>query len=163
MKKLLGGFLLFGVIAFSNAQTITFDKTTIDYGTIPVNADGNRVFTFKNTGDKPLILSNVQPACGCTASEWTKEPVLPGKSGQVKVHYNTANTMAFKKTIDVFSNDPANGRVVLYIQGNVDPNLKPGDTKATSATPATQTQTKATPAEPAKGKALRKKLAKAKA
>ena len=69
MKKLVGGLLLLGVFAFSNAQTITFDKTTIDYGTVKANSDGNRVFTFTNTGDKPLILSNVQPGCGCTASE----------------------------------------------------------------------------------------------
>ena len=60
MKKFMGGLLLIGGFVFSSAQTISFEKTTIDYGTVPVNADGNRVFTFKNTGDKPLILSNVQ-------------------------------------------------------------------------------------------------------
>ncbi len=119
MKKLVGGLLLFGAFAFSSAQTITFEKTTIDYGTVKANSDGNKVFTFTNTGDKPLIISNVQPGCGCTASDWTKEPILPGKKGEVKVHYNTANLNAFKKTIDVFSNDPANGRIVLYIQGTV--------------------------------------------
>ena len=89
-----------------------------------IRFDGNRVFTFKNTGNKPLILSNVQPGCGCTASEWPKEPVMPGKSAQIKVHYNTANAAPFKKSIDVFSNDPVNGRVVLYIQGTVDANAK---------------------------------------
>jgi hypothetical protein len=55
MKKLVGGLLLLGAFAFSNAQTITFDKTTIDYGTVKANSDGNKVFTFTNTGDKPLI------------------------------------------------------------------------------------------------------------
>ena len=124
MKKFIGGLMLLGTFAVASAQTISFDKTTIDYGTVPVNADGNRVFNFKNTGDKPLILSNVQPGCGCTASEWPKEPILPGKSAQIKVHYNTANAAPFKKSIDVFSNDPVNGRVVLYIQGTVDPNAK---------------------------------------
>lgn len=124
MKKFIGGLMLLGTFAVASAQTISFDKTTVDYGTIPVNADGNRVFNFKNTGDKPLILSNVQPGCGCTASEWPKEPILPGKSAQIKVHYNTANAAPFKKSIDVFSNDPVNGRVVLYIQGTVDPNAK---------------------------------------
>ena len=119
MKKLVGGLLLFGAFAFSSAQTITFEKTTIDYGTVKANSDGNKVFTFTNTGDKPLIISNVQPGCGCTASDWTKEPILPGKKGEVKVHYNTANLNAFKKTIDVFSNDPKSGRVTLYIQGTV--------------------------------------------
>ena len=124
MKKFMGGLLLIGGFVFSSAQTISFEKTTIDYGTVPVNADGNRVFTFKNTGNKPLILSNVQPGCGCTASEWPKEPVLPGKSAQIKVHYKTANAAPFKKSIDVFSNDPVNGRVVLYIQGTVVANAK---------------------------------------
>lgn len=119
MKKLVGGLLLFGVFAISNAQTITFEKTTIDYGTVKANSDGNKVFTFTNTGDKPLIVSNVVPSCGCTASDWTKEPVLPGKSGQVKVHYNTAIVNPFKKTIEVFSNDAKNGRIVLNIQGTV--------------------------------------------
>lgn len=119
MKKMIGSLMLFGAFAFTTAQTISFDKTTIDYGTVEQNADGNRVFTFKNTGDKPLILSNVQPACGCTASDWPKDPVLPGKTGQIKVHYNTAIAAPFKKSIDVFSNDPNSGRVVLYIQGTV--------------------------------------------
>ncbi len=119
MKKLVGGLLLFGAFAFSSAQTITFEKTTIDYGTVKANSDGNKVFTFTNTGDKPLIISNVQPGCGCTASDWTKEPILPGKKGEVKVHYNTATVAPFKKTIDVFSNDPKSGRVTLYIQGTV--------------------------------------------
>ena len=149
MKKFIGGLLLIGGFVFSSAQTISFEKTTIDYGTVPVNADGNRVFTFKNTGNKPLILSNVQPGCGCTASEWTKEPVLPGKTGQIKVHYNTASVMPFKKSIDVFSNDPQNGRVILYIQGTVVANDKAEEVKATPATP---TVAPATPAEPKKAK-----------
>lgn len=119
MKKIFASLLLLGAFVLSAAQTIAFDKNTVDYGTVPVNADGHRVFTFKNSGDKPLILSNVQPACGCTASEWTKEPVLPGKTGQIKVHYNTAIVGPFKKSIDVFSNDAKNGRTVLYIQGTV--------------------------------------------
>jgi hypothetical protein len=84
MKKLVGGLLLLGAFAFSNAQTITFEKTTIDYGTVKANSDGNKVFTFTNTGDKPLIISNVQPGCGCTASDWTKEPILPGKKEKLK-------------------------------------------------------------------------------
>jgi hypothetical protein len=148
MKKLVGGLLLLGAFALSNAQTITFDKTTIDYGTVKANSDGNRVFTFTNTGNKPLIISNVQPGCGCTASDWTKEPILPGKKGEIKVHYNTATVAPFKKTIDVFSNDPANGRIVLYIQGtvvNADTNIAaPATPVKEVAAPVVSTNTKAT-------------------
>ena len=76
MKKFMGGLLLIGGFVFSSAQTISFEKTTIDYGTVPVNADGNRVFTFKNTGNKPLILSNVQPGCDWERTRFTMEPKL---------------------------------------------------------------------------------------
>lgn len=160
MKKIIGGLMLFGTFAIASAQTISFDKTTIDYGTIPVNADGNRVFTFKNTGDKPLILSNVQPGCGCTASEWPKEPILPGKSAQIKVHYNTANVAPFKKSIDVFSNDPVNGRVVLYIQGTVDGNAKALEPKMLTATSEETKVAPAVAAEPKKVKAKKVKVKK---
>ncbi len=122
MKKLFAGFALLGTIVFASAQTINFDTTTLDYGTIKPGADGNRVFNIKNTGDKPLIISNVKPGCGCTTPEYSKDPIMPGKSGVIKVHYNTATPGSFLKTIEVFTNDPVNSRSVINIKGNVDPN-----------------------------------------
>lgn len=166
MKKILGGFFLIGGLILSQAQTISFDQTTIDYGTVPVASDGHRVFTFKNTGDKPLILTNVQASCGCTTPEWEKNPVLPGKTGIIKVGYNTNSPGQFRKNIDVYTNDPANGRLSLFIQGNVDPNVKAidphaghnhGKSEEVKAQPATPTVESAKPAEPKKGKAVRKK------
>lgn len=122
MKKLIAGIALFGTFALASAQTITFDKTTFDYGTIKPNADGTRFFTVTNTGDKPLVISNVKPACGCTTPEFSTDPILPGKSSKIKVGYNTAINGGFNKMIEVFSNDPANGRSVIYIKGTVDAN-----------------------------------------
>lgn len=121
MKKLLAGFAILGTVAFASAQTISFDNTVLDYGTIKPGSDGNRVFVVKNTGDKPLIISNVKPSCGCTTPDWSKEPILPGKTGQIKVHYNTTPG-PFQKMIEVFTNDPVNSRSVIHIKGNVDTN-----------------------------------------
>ena len=73
-----------------------------------------------DTGDKPLIISEVKPSCGCTTPEWSKDPILPGKSTQIKVGYNTGIKGAFNKLIEVYSNDPQNSRSVLYIKGNVE-------------------------------------------
>lgn len=172
MKKILGGFFLIGGLILSQAQTISFEQTTIDYGTVPVGSDGHRVFTFKNTGDKPLILTNVQASCGCTTPEWERNPVLPGKTGIIKVGYNTNTAGQFRKNIDVYTNDPENGRLSLFIQGNVDPKVqtpvivdqhaghnhgKIEEIKAQSATEATPAVATAKPAEPKKGKAVRKK------
>ncbi len=122
MKKLLSGIAIFGVFALASAQTISFDKTTLDYGTVKTGSDGHRIFTVKNTGDKPLILSSVKPSCGCTVPEWSTDPIMPGKSSQIKVGYNTALNGPFTKQIEVFSNDPEAGRTALIITGTVDPN-----------------------------------------
>lgn len=122
MKKLIAGIALFGTFALASAQTITFDKTTFDYGTIKPSSDGTRFFTVKNTGDKPLVISNVKPSCGCTTPEFSTDPIMPGKSAKIKVGYNTALNGAFNKMIEVFSNDPVNSRSVIYIKGNVDAN-----------------------------------------
>lgn len=122
MKKLFAGMLMLGAVAFASAQTISFDKTTIEYGTVKTGSDGHRFFNVKNTGDKPLIINRVSASCGCTTPEWSQEPIMPGKSAKIKVGYNTAINGDFQKIIEVYSNDPVNSRSVLYITGKVDPN-----------------------------------------
>ena len=120
MKKILAGLFMTGAIAFASAQTISFDKTTFDYGNVKAGSDGHRFFTVKNTGDKPLILTEVKPSCGCATPEWSKDPILPGKETKIKVGYNTGIKGHFNKLIEVYSNDPANNRSVIYIKGNVE-------------------------------------------
>ena len=122
MKNLLAGIALFGSFALATAQTITFDKTTFDYGDIKPSSDGTRFFTVTNTGDKPLVISSVKPSCGCTTPEFSTDPIMPKQSAKIKVGYNTALAGPFNKMIEVFSNDPANNRSVIYIKGNVDAN-----------------------------------------
>jgi hypothetical protein len=99
-------------------DSIVFEKLVHDYGTITKGADGETEFKFTNKGDKPLILSNVRSSCGCTVPSWTKEPVEPGKTGTIKVKYDTRRVGAFSKSITVSSN-AVNSRVVLRIKGNV--------------------------------------------
>jgi hypothetical protein len=112
---------------------LVFESTTHDYGTINQGADGNCVFKFKNEGKTPLVLSSVNASCGCTTPSYTKEPVLPGQSGEIKVHYDTNRIGAFSKSITVNSN-AKNTPVVLKIMGTV---LQP-PTPATADTPVTK-------------------------
>lgn len=120
MKKIFAGLFLTASFALASAQTISFDKTTFDYGTVKVGADGHRVFTVKNTGDKPLIISKVQASCGCTTPEWSQDPIMPGKTAPIKVGYNTTIVGPFTKIIEVYSNDANNSRSVINITGTVD-------------------------------------------
>ena len=78
MKKILLGLVFVGFAGVASAQTINFNTTTIDYGTIKKGSDGNKEFIVKNIGKKPLIISNVKP--------WTREPIAPGKMGKISVH-----------------------------------------------------------------------------
>jgi len=146
MKKILAGLFMTGAIAFASAQTISFDKTTFDYGNVKAGSDGHRFFTVKNTGNKPLIISEVKPSCGCTTPEWSKDPILPGKTAQIKVGYNTGIKGAFNKLIEVYSNDPANNRSVLYIKGNVEDLQGVNQEAKLVAAPAESFSAKAAPA-----------------
>lgn len=94
---------------------------TIDYGTVTKESDnGVRVFEFTNTGDAPLIITNVQSTCGCTVPSKPKEPIMPGKTGQIEVKYNM-NPGPIRKTITVESNavNYEGGKVPLKIKGTV--------------------------------------------
>ncbi|SCY03428.1 DUF1573 domain-containing protein [Flavobacterium caeni] len=94
---------------------------TIDYGKVSKDTDsGLRTFEFKNTGDQPLIITNVQSTCGCTVPSKPKEPIMPGKIGKIDVKYNM-NPGPIRKTITVESNatNVEGGRVALKIKGDV--------------------------------------------
>lgn len=117
-------FLTLGLYAGNNQNqtndSIVFVKLTHDYGTIKEGSNGNCEFKFTNKGKVPLILSNVQATCGCTIAEWPKAPILPGKSGSIKVKYNTNLVGTFNKSIQVSSN-ATNSFVVLTIKGTITP------------------------------------------
>lgn len=101
-----------------NAPIITFDKLEHDYGTIEQNANGDCEFKFTNNGKEPLILSNVRSSCGCTIPTWPRQPILPGQSDAIKVHYDTKRVGIISKTITVFSN-AKEAQVTLKIKGNI--------------------------------------------
>lgn len=97
---------------------IEFKDTTIDYGTVEKGADGVRVFEFTNTGDAPLIISKVKSTCGCTVPKKPEAPIMPGKTGEIEVKYDTKRVMPIRKTITVLSNAET-PTVALKIKGNV--------------------------------------------
>ncbi len=124
MKRIVPLILSFFVTLGMMSQTpaITFEKSTHDFGKIK-EQDGlaNYSFTFKNTGDTPLVINRVHATCGCTTPNWTKEPILPGKSGTITASFNPAGRPGpFIKTISVFSNAGPNP-VTLSIKGDVIP------------------------------------------
>jgi len=112
----------FSLHAFNDGPVIKYEKEVHDFGKIQ-EQDGSVNYTFKfiNEGATPLVIQNVRPSCGCTTPDWSKEPILPGKTGFIKAVFNPANRPgAFNKSLTVTTNaEPAISR--LYIKGIVEP------------------------------------------
>ena len=122
MKNILSllfiSFFSLSIYAQDKVAKIEFESETIDYGTIEKGSDGVRVFKFRNTGDAPLIVSNVKSSCGCTVPKKPTEPILPGENGEIEVKYDTNRVNPIRKTITVTSNAETQ-TVALKIKGTV--------------------------------------------
>ena len=104
--------------AVATASSIVWKSETIDVGAIPQNTPKPIIFEFKNTGKTAVIITNVQGSCGCTATNYTKTPIAPGKSGTVTATYNAVNPGAFTKTVSVTTNSETTIKT-LTIKGTV--------------------------------------------
>lgn len=102
----------------SKVAIMKFKAEVIDYGTVTQNSEGKRLFTFTNTGDAPLLITNVKTSCGCTVPSYSKAPIMPGSVGELEIKYDTKRLGAFTKTVTVISNADGGNRV-LKIKGNI--------------------------------------------
>lgn len=97
---------------------IEFEKKVVDFGNLKVGDVKVVTITYKNIGKKPLILDDVISSCDCTEVEWSKAPVMPGKTGTIKATYTAKNTGLISKRITVLSNANTD-RVILQLKGEV--------------------------------------------
>jgi len=124
MKKLLTfcavilGLTLFAAMRADEQGEFKFEKETQDFGKIPQGKPVSYVFKFTNVGDQPIILSEVQPTCGCTVAKFTSTPVKKGEVGEINITYNAAAMGPFSKAITVKSNAKTSVKYI-YIKGEV--------------------------------------------
>lgn len=123
MKKLFLLLLVCATPYLIKAQDkyaeIKFDVTEIDYGTISKGSNGIRTFEFTNTGNAPLVVTNVKSSCGCTIPKKPEAPVAPGARGVIEVKYDTKRVGNIHKTITVYSNAKENPSFLLTITGTI--------------------------------------------
>jgi len=98
-------------------EAIALKEKEFNFGKIPQGKPVTHVFEFKNTGNTPLKLDNVQASCGCTTPEWTKDEVAPGATSKITVGYNAASDGHFEKTITITYNGTQTKQ--LAIKGEV--------------------------------------------
>lgn len=109
---------------FAHAQPATetqdvlkLKETEHDFGKIPQGKPVYYTFEIVNTGATPLKLDDVHASCGCTTPEWSREPIAPGATAQIRVGYNAAAENDFKKSISITYN--SNQTKQLTISGTV--------------------------------------------
>jgi hypothetical protein len=83
------------------ADVAKFTNETIDFGKIKQSIPAKGTFTITNISNAPLIIEQANPTCGCTISDYTKEPIAPGKTGVINATYNAANAGHFEKHLTV--------------------------------------------------------------
>ena len=83
---------------------VSWMENTYDFGEIEKGIPVSYNFEFKNTGNEPLLISNVKTTCGCTVPAYPKEPISPGASETIKVTYNAAKQGKFNKKVSVYTN-----------------------------------------------------------
>ncbi len=99
--------------------SIKFNKDSHDFGNIEQDTENKYSFTFTNTGNEPLKIKNAKGSCGCTVPNYPKEPIMPGKTGQIDVVYKPAKQKGNQnKNVTVSANtNPEN--TILRISANV--------------------------------------------
>ncbi|QNH63564.1 DUF1573 domain-containing protein [Hymenobacter sediminicola] len=109
----------------ANAQTkvagpqIQFDEMKYDFGTAKQGDVVKHVFKFKNIGTQPLVISNIGVSCGCTTPEWTKDPIMPGKTGSITANFNTAGKMGIQNKVLTVESNSAGGNAMVSVVGEV--------------------------------------------
>ncbi|HEX8327003.1 MAG TPA: DUF1573 domain-containing protein [Hymenobacter sp.] len=98
---------------------ITFEESKFDFGSVAQGGVVDHTFKFKNTGTAPLVISNIGVSCGCTTPEWTKTPILPGKTGSITAHFNSAGKIGMQNKVLTIESNAAAGSTTVSLVGEV--------------------------------------------
>lgn len=95
---------------------IKFTEMSHDFGDIEQGDKVQHVFEFTNSGDAPIVISNVLTTCGCTAPNWPRDPIAPGESSKIEVTFNSAGKIGHQnKVITIMSNATNNPERVKIV------------------------------------------------
>jgi len=89
-------------LSSNKAATVKWNMTEYEFGEIAQNEPKTVEFTFTNTGDKPVFITNAEASCGCTKLTYAKAPILPGKEGKISTVFDAKEAGAFSKSVTVY-------------------------------------------------------------
>ena len=103
-----------------------FERLEYDFGRIKEGEKVAYTYKFTNTGDAPLIVQSVQPSCGCTAPDWSKEPIAVGAEGFVKVEFDSNGKQGIQNKVVTVNANTWPKSLVLRFKAQVDPKSDSG-------------------------------------
>ncbi|MEN9344761.1 MAG: hypothetical protein RLZZ60_230 [Bacteroidota bacterium] len=93
------------VVLSDKAYDVKFDKTFHDFGKATEGDQVETIFVITNVGKEPVIIMSHEVQCGCTTPTYSKEPIMPGQSSNIKVGFNTNGKMGVNdKTVKITTN-----------------------------------------------------------
>ena len=98
-----------------------FERLEYDFGQIKEGEKVVYTYKFTNTGDAPLIVQSVQPSCGCTAPDWSKEPIAPGANGFVKVEFDSNGKQGIQNKVVTVNANTWPKSLILRFKAQVNP------------------------------------------
>ena len=122
----------------SKFPVIEFDKKEHDFGEIESGTPVETVFSYTNTGDSPLVITNITSSCGCTVpKDWSREALPSGETAKFTVKYNGKGKNKVSKTVTVTANTEK-GKETVKITAFVKPD--PNAPVAKTPTPTVKVQ-----------------------
>ncbi|EGV44245.1 DUF1573 domain-containing protein [Bizionia argentinensis JUB59] len=121
----------------SNFPVLSFDRTEHDFGEIEARSKVETVFKYTNTGNSPLVITDITSSCGCTIpKDWSKTPLAPGEGAEFTVIFDGTGANKVTKTVTVTANTE-NGRETVKVSAFVKPDP---NAPARAAAPAVTNQ-----------------------
>ena len=97
----------------SKFPVLEFDKKEHDFGEIEAKTAVETTFKYTNKGEAPLVITDIKSSCGCTVPQnWSREPLLPGDTGEFSVKFNGSGANKITKTITVTANTEKGSELV---------------------------------------------------
>lgn len=103
-----------------------FERVEYDFGAIKEGEKVAYTYKFTNTGQAPLIVQSVQPSCGCTAPDWSKEPIPVGGSGFVKVEFDSNGKQGIQNKVVTVNANTWPKSLILRFKAQVNPKPEGG-------------------------------------
>lgn len=105
--------------AAAGTGKIEFAESAFDFGQVNEGEIVEHAYAFTNTGTSPVILSRVSASCGCTTPSYTQTPILPGKTGEIKVSFDSNGQVGKQQKIVTVVSNAENGVTTVQLKGDV--------------------------------------------